>query len=83
MRIGSGDVASVQYFMERTAEFRQKHPKIHFHFFGGDSTSITDQLDAGLLDFATLIEPVDLTKYDRIPSPWRIIGRFCCALTIP
>lgn len=79
VRIGSGDVASVQYFMERTAEFRQKHPKIHFHFFGGDSTSITDQLDAGLLDFATLIEPVDLTKYDRIPLPladhWALLLR--------
>lgn len=54
-------------------------PHIRFHFFSGDGYDVSERLDRGLLDFGTLIEPIDLSKYDslRLPRPdiWGLLMR--------
>lgn len=54
----------------QTASFlRHKYSDIHFHFYSGDATDVSERLDHGSLDFAVLLEPVDTTKYEFISLP--------------
>ena len=50
-----------------------------FVFSSRAGYDVTDRLDRGLIDFGTLIEPIDIGKYDylRLPRPdiWGILMR--------
>lgn len=62
--IGSGETDSFHYFSTAAKHLTQKHPDICFHKYSGKRMEITDQLEAWLLDFGLMIEPVDVNQYD-------------------
>ncbi|MCC8189673.1 MAG: LysR family transcriptional regulator substrate-binding protein, partial [Planctomycetes bacterium] len=41
------------------------------HLVSGNATDVAERLDKGLLDFGVMVEPVDLTKFNRLPLPTR------------
>lgn len=55
------------------------YPKVKFHLFSGDSKTVSERLDKGLIDFGIFIEPFDLSKYDHLRLPlydtWGVIMR--------
>lgn len=51
------------------SSLQKQHPDIHFHFYSGDATDVTEQLNHGSLDFAILLEPIDTIKYEFISLP--------------
>ncbi|ETY72532.1 LysR family transcriptional regulator [Lactiplantibacillus fabifermentans T30PCM01] len=82
----SGDVylaAAETPAMRRLADVMRivqtAHPKIKFHVFSGSTIEVSEQLDAGLVDFGILVEPVDLQKYDYLRLPvkdtWGVLMR--------
>ena len=77
--IGCGETDAVS-LVAQTAERRQKQcPRIHYHIYSGDSEIVLEKLDKGLIDFALLVGPVDVSKYDCVRLPvydtWGVLMR--------
>ncbi len=77
--LGGGESEGMRIVAQAVRQIRREHPQVRFHFFSGDAYDVTERLDRGLIDFGTLIEPVDLSKYDsiRLPRPdiWGLLAR--------
>lgn len=77
--IGGGETEGMRHIAKVVFKIQARYPDIHFHFFSGDGADVTERLDRGLIDFGTLIEPIDLSKYDsiRLPRPdvWGLLLR--------
>lgn len=77
--IGGGETEGMRHIAKIIFQIQRQYPEIHFHFFSGDGYDVTERLDRGLIDFGTLIEPIDLSKYDsiRLPRPdvWGLLLR--------
>ena len=52
--------------LRAAAAVRREYPDIRFRFYSSDATDVTERLDHGSLDFATLLEPVDTAKYEYL-----------------
>lgn len=82
--IGGGESYAVETVAIAAKQLHDEYPNIKFNFFSGDTVSIMEKLDKGLIDFGILVEPADLTKYDyfRLPQKdtWGIIMRSDSAL---
>jgi DNA-binding transcriptional LysR family regulator len=52
---------------------------VHFHIVSGDSQTVLEQLDKGLIDFGLLLGKIDLSKYDTLKLPtkdtWGVLMR--------
>ena len=44
-----------------------QYPNVKFHLLNGDAEKIAEYMEHGILDFAILLEPVDITKYEHLP----------------
>ena len=66
IHIGGSTSGSI---LSAAAKVRKQNPGIQFHFFSGDAADMSERLDHGSLDFATMLEPVDNVKYDFISLP--------------
>ncbi len=64
--IGSGELKSMQFLSEAIVSFRRKYPGVNFEIYSGNSDSIKERIERGLLDLGLLIEPVDIGKYDFV-----------------
>lgn len=77
--IGGGETEGMRSVARVVRQIQQEYPDIRFHFFSGDGYDVSERLDRGLIDFGTLIEPIDLSKYDslRLPRPdvWGLLMR--------
>lgn len=77
--IGGGETEGMRHIAKTVLELQHQYPDVHFHFFSGDGYDVSERLDRGLIDFGTLIEPIDLSKYDslRLPRPdvWGLLLR--------
>ena len=67
--IGSGELSAVSELAKIIKAFGEKHPNISFNFYSGNADNIKAQIDDGLLDFALLLEPVEIEKYDYLRMP--------------
>ncbi len=77
--IGGGE-SYVMGLIAKAAHCVQKEfPNVKYHLFSGDSATISERLDKGLIDFGIFIEPFDLSKYDYLRLPltdtWGILMR--------
>lgn len=77
--IGSGESEAVSLLAEIISTFRSDHPQVRFHLHSGNAVDVMERLDRGTLDFGILIQPVDISRYDRFPLPvkdtWGLILR--------
>lgn len=77
--IGGGETEGMRPIAKTIRRVQEKYPNIRFHLFSGDGYDVMEHLDRGLIDFGTLIEPLDMGKYDskRLPRPdtWGLIMR--------
>ena len=77
--IGNGETESMRPILQTIRQIQLQYPDIRFHFSSGDGYDVTDRLDRGLIDFGTLIEPIDIGKYEylRLPRPdvWGLLLR--------
>jgi len=71
--IGSGETEIMKYIAEVIQEIRNEYPEIIFHMQSGNLEDVTEKLDKGLLDFGIIMQPSDITKYNRISLPYKDI----------
>lgn len=77
--IGCAESNGIAHFIRVIKSLQEKYPRIRYHFYSGGTDVINDRLDRGLLDFAIIIQEVDLTKYNYLKIPsldrWGLIMR--------
>lgn len=57
--------------LRAAAALRNACPGVSFHFYSSDATDVTERLEHGSLDFATLLTPIDPARYYFLPLPDR------------
>lgn len=77
--IGAAESESFSYFATVAKDLQLQYPNVKFHLYSGNTEVIAERLDRGLLDFAIIVQEVDLSKYNYIKIPtsdtWGIIMR--------
>lgn len=82
--IGCAESYLIKYLANAVKKMNEQYANIHFHITSGDTEQVTERLDRGLLDFAFIVEPPDLSKYNYLEVPeqdtWGILMRKDCPL---
>lgn len=77
--IGGAESDTIKYFTWAARNLHEKYPNIRFHLYSGNTETVAERLDKGLLDFAIIVQDVDLSKYNylKVPSKdqWGVIMR--------
>lgn len=77
--IGGGESYVMGIIAKAARAVQRDYPNVKFHLFSGDSGTVSERLDKGLIDFGIFIEPFDLSKYDHLRLPqydtWGVIMR--------
>ncbi len=77
--IGGGESYVMGLIAKAARSVQCDYPNVKFHLFSGDSGTISERLDKGLIDFGIFIEPFDLSKYDHLRLPlydtWGVLMR--------
>lgn len=69
IRIGAGETQAMSVLAEVFADLRREHPRVTRELFTGNADTVEERLERGLLDFALLLEPVKLEKYEWVRLP--------------
>ena len=77
--VGSGVYAAGAEVIRALEEFALRYPSVQYEIYTNSADTLRDRLDAGLLDFAILQEPIDVAHYDyfRLPTKenWGVLTR--------
>lgn len=77
--IGGGESYVMGVIAKAAHAVQREFPNVKFHLFSGDSGTVSERLDKGLIDFGIFIEPFDLSRYDHLRLPlydtWGVIMR--------
>lgn len=64
---GCGETPLMGYITQVFHDLQAEHPGLIFHIFSGDSESVLEKLDKGLLDMGLMLGHANLEKYRQIP----------------
>ena len=77
--VGAPESESMMLFADAVSAIQKDHPGIRCNIYSGNHEEVCDRLDKGLLDFAIVLNFVDLTKYNYLEIPaqdtWGILLR--------
>lgn len=68
--VGAGETDGIRFLARVVGTLRAEYPLIHFHVISGDRSSVTEDLDRGLVDFGLLFGDVDTSKYNFLKLPF-------------
>lgn len=71
VRIGAGETQAMRVLTDAFAELRRNHSRVTCQLFTGNADAVEERLERGLVDFALMIEPVNVEKYDHLELPAR------------
>lgn len=69
VHIGGVETQLMKWIGKSMAALSRLHPQIRYDFFSGSVAELTDMLHKGLLDFALLVAPADMQRYNYIKLP--------------
>lgn len=69
IRIGAGETQAMSYVLDTFAALRRDYPAVNIELYTGNADATEERLERGLLDFALLLEPVNLEKYEWVRIP--------------
>lgn len=79
VHIGCAESNGIRHFITVIRSLQNTYPRIRYHFYSSGTEAVNERLDQGLLDFAIIVEEVDVSKYNylKIPSidQWGVIMR--------
>lgn len=79
IRIGAAESNGISHFIHVLKELQEKYPRIRYHFYSSGTETVNERLDKGLLDFAIIVQEVDLSKYNSLRIPvkdrWGLLMR--------
>lgn len=77
--IGCAESYLISHLAQVIKDFRQEYPLMQYHLLSGNTENVAERLDKGLLDFAFIVEPPNLSKYNYIEIPgadkWGVVMR--------
>ena len=71
VRIGAGETQAMRVLTDTFAELRRNYPRVTCQLYTGNADAVKERLERGLVDFALMIEPVNVEKYDHLSLPAR------------
>lgn len=74
--IGGGESYAMELIAKAANDVRQEYPNVKYHIFSGDSATVSEKLDKGLMISGVFIEPFDLSKYDYLRRRFTILGAY-------
>lgn len=69
IRIGAGETRAMQVVLDAFADVRRDYQGVTCELYTGNADAVEERLERGLLDFALVLEPVNLEKYEWIRMP--------------
>lgn len=66
---GCAESYQMRYLASYIKDFKTKYPDFHYHITSGDTEQVAEKLDAGILDFAVIVEDPDYEKYNVLTMP--------------
>ncbi len=69
VRIGCAESWLIHDLANAVKDFRRQYPGLRFHITSGDTRVVVNDLEQGLSDFAVIVEPPDLSKYNYLSLP--------------
>ncbi len=80
--IGGAESYGMKFIADCICELHSEYPAIKFHLRSGNAEDALVWLDRGIVDFCTLIQPADISRYDSLPLPhkevWGLVMREIC-----
>ena len=77
--IGCAQSENIKYLARCIKAVQKEYPGMQFDLYDGDSERVVEKLDKGIIDFAVIVENVDLEKYNCITVPavdtWGVVMR--------
>ncbi len=77
--IGCAESEQIKHLARVIKRFKEKYPLLRYHLSSGNTEQVAEKLDRGILDFAFIVEPPDLSRYNYIEIPgadvWGVIMR--------
>lgn len=84
VHIGCAESWQIRHLAAIIKKFRQRYPLLRTHILSGDTDQVAERLDRGLLDFAVIVEPPNLARYNYIELPgadvWGVVMKRDCEL---
>lgn len=79
IHIGCAESEGMRCFIRAAKKLQERYPRIRYHFYSSGTDAVNERLERGLLDFAVIVQHVDLSKYNylRLPSndTWGLLMR--------
>ena len=79
IHIGCAESDGMKYLIRAAKALQSKYPRIRYHIYSSGTDSVNERLDKGLLDFAVIVQKVDLSKYNYLEIPsvdsWGLLMR--------
>lgn len=69
VHIGCAESHQIKYLARIIKDFRVDYPLFRYHLTSGNTEQVVERLDRGLIDFAVIVEPPNLSKYNYIEVP--------------
>lgn len=69
IRIGCAESDGIKHLARCFKSVQRQYPHIRLHLYSGNTEDVAERLDKGLLDFAVIVQEVDLSKYNYLEVP--------------
>lgn len=71
--VGTGETDGLRFLTRAAHSLQADYPLIHLNIISGDSTTVLEDLDRGLVDFGIIFGKIDASKYEYIQIPYKDI----------
>ena len=82
--IGCAESWQIRYLARKIGKLKQKYKDLRYHITSGNTEQVAERLDRGLIDFAVICEPPNLSRYNYAELPetdiWGVVMRHDDAL---
>ena len=79
IHIGCAESDGMRCLARCIRDVQARHPRVRCHLYSGNTEDLAGRLASGILDFAVIVQDVDLTKYNYLELPyadtWGVIMR--------
>ena len=69
IQLGCAESYLIKYIAQALKEFKKTYARVHFHITSGNTEQVAEIVDRGLLDFAVIVEPPNLSRYNYMEIP--------------
>ncbi len=77
--VGAPESEAMEQFAQAVSDLQKQYPGIRCNIYSGNMQDVCEKLDKGLLDFAIVMNYVDLKKYNFLPmstgDTWGVVMR--------